>query len=437
MKKIVAFVLFIALFNVLSFAQAGRGTRPRIVVTPTPSTTSPTPQSQTTEVEDSTAINETAVTTSKQAPVLIGGNSKSTTTAKAPPVLIGSKNTPETSPTPPETTPTDDGTVIEDDEVIQIKTDLVTLPVSVLDRNGRFISGLQQTDFQIFEDGQQQQIEYFANIESPFTVILLIDVSPSTEFKIDEIQNAAINFTNRLRQNDKLMVISFDRNTHVLCEPTSNRAVMQNAIMQAKFGDGTGLYDAVDFSIKKLQNAEGRKAIVMFTDGVDTQSRRSNYDDSVHNAEEADTTIYAIRYDTYNDNRARTGGTTNGGNTKNNGGILGAIVVGIFGGGGATNGGNNGTSKQDYDKGRMYLEDLANGTGGRSLLAGTYTNLESSFANIADELRQQYSIGYYPTAEGSQGQRKQVKVRVNRTNLVVRSRTSYIVGETDKQKTPK
>jgi Ca-activated chloride channel homolog len=269
-------------------------------------------------------------------------------------------------------------------------------------------------------------------------MILLIDVSPSTAFRIDEIQNAAISFTNRLRQNDKVMVISFDRNTHVLCEPTNNRAVIQNAIQQAKFGDGTGLYDAVDFSIKKLQNAEGRKAIVMFTDGVDTQSRRSNYDDSVHNAEEADTTIYAVRYDTYNDNRARTGGTRNGGNTKNSGGILGAIVVGILGGGNVQIGsGNNGTSKQDYDKGRMYLEDLANGTGGRSLLAGTYTNLESSFANIADELRQQYSVGYYPTVEGTQGQRKQVKVRVNRPNLVVRSRTSYIVGESDKQKTPK
>ncbi len=428
MKKIVAFALFITLFSVANFAQSGRGTRPRIVVTPTPLSTP-------TEVEDSTETTENTNTTVKQAPVLIGETSRSTT--KTPPVLIGSKTPPETSPTPPETTPTDDGTVIEDNEVIQIKTDLVTLPVSVLDRNGRFISGLQQSEFQIFEDGQQQQIEYFANIESPFTVILLIDVSRSTAFRIDEMQNAAINFTNRLRPNDKVMVVSFDRDTHVLCEPTNNRNVMRNAIQQAKFGDGTGLYDAVDFSIDKLKNIDGRKAIVLFTDGVDTQSRRSNYKDSVHDAEESETIIYAVRYDTYNDNKVGNGGSTNGGKNSG-GGLLGAIIGAIVTGGNVQVGsGNNGTSKQDYDTGRMYLEDLANGTGGRSLLAGTYTNLESSFANIADELRQQYSIGYYPTAEGSQGQRKQVKVRVNRPNLVVRSRTSYIVGETDKQKKPK
>jgi Ca-activated chloride channel homolog len=436
LKKIVAFTLFIALFSVASFAQTGRGTRPRIVVIPTSSTTSSVPESQPTEVANSTTASEDKQPNpNRKAPVLIGDTSATNSTERSRPVLIGGNNSATPTPTP---TPlvVDDGKVIEDNEVIQIKTDLVTLPVSVVDRNGRFISGLKQEDFQIFEDGEQQQIEYFANVESPFTVILLIDVSPSTSFKIDEIQNAAISFTNRLRPNDKLMVISFDRNTHVLCEPTSNRTVMRSAIMQAQFGDGTGLYDAVDFSLNKLQNVEGRKAIVLFTDGVDTQSRRSTYKDSVHNAEESETSIYPIRYDTYNDNRARTGGSST--SKSSGGGIFGAIVGAIITGGTVQIGsGNNGTSKADYDKGRMYLEDLAEGTGGRSVLAGSYANLESSFGNIADELRQQYGIGYYPTVEGKAGERKQVKVRVARPDLVVRSRTTYIVGETDKQKTPK
>jgi Ca-activated chloride channel homolog len=432
-KKIVAFTLFIALFSVANFAQTGRGTRPRIVVIPTNPTPSPTPQTQTTAVAElDTAQENTQTDPNRKAPVLIGDNSAKNSTAKTPPVLIGGSNTPTPTPTPPAT---DDGTVIEDDEVIQIKTDLVTLPVSVIDRNGRFISGLQQSEFQIFEDGQQQQIEYFANVESPFTVVLLIDVSPSTSFKIEEIQNSAINFTNRLRANDKLMVVSFDRDVHVLCEPTNNRNVMKNAIMQANFGDGTGLYDAVDFSIGKLNKIEGRKAIVVFTDGVDTQSRRANYKSSVHNAEESETSIYAIRYDTYNDNKARNGGNSSG--KSSGGGLLGAIIGAIVTGNIQGGGGNNGTSKADYDKGRMYLEDLAEATGGKSLLAGSLTNLESSFANIADELRQQYSVGYYPAVEGTQGQRKQVKVRVARPDLVVRSRTSYIVGDTTKPKTPK
>ncbi len=427
MKKIVAFALFGLVFSVVNFAQSGRGTRPRIVVTPNVPTASP---SQPAEIADST-VSDGA--TPRQAPVLIGDTSSKNQTPKTPPVLIGDKNSPTPTPTPPVT---DDGTVVEDNEIIQVKTDLVTLPVSVIDRNGRFISGLQQSDFQIFEDGQQQQIEYFANVESPFTIILLIDVSPSTEFKIEEIQNSAISFTNRLRANDKLMVVSFDRDIHVLCEPTNNRNVMRNAIQQAKFGSGTGLYDSIKFSIDRFRKVEGRKAIVIFTDGVDTQSKRATYESSVHDAEESDSPIYAIRYDTYAENKARNGGSTGGGKSSG-GGLLGAIVGAIVRGGVSVGSGNNGTSKQDYDKGRMYLEDLAEATGGRSLLAGTYTNLEASFANIADELRQQYSVGYYPTVEGTQGQRKQVKVRVNRPDLVVRSRTGYIVGESDKQKTPK
>jgi Ca-activated chloride channel homolog len=403
MKKIIAFALFIAFFNLASFAQTGRGTRPRIVkmpaVRPTPT---PTPK-----------IDETKV----QTPVSSESNNSATPTPT--PVVV------------------DDGTVIEDNDVLEIKTDLITVPVSVVDNRGKFISGLLQSDFQIFEDNVQQQIEYFATVESPFTIILLIDVSPSTAFKIEEIQNSAVSFTNRLKENDKLMVVSFDRDVHVLCEPTSDRSVMKNAIMTANFGKGTGIYDAVAFSVEKLKTTEGRKAIVLFTDGVDTQSTRSNYKNSVQDAESSETTIYAIRYDTYEQNVAANGGGNKSGSNKP-GGILGAIVGAIVGGGNVTIGGsNNGTSKQDYDTGRMYLEDLANGTGGRSLLAGTLVNLDSAFANIADELRQQYGVGYYPTVEGKIGQRKEVKVRINRPNLVVRSRTSYIVGDTDKPKTPK
>ncbi|MFL6469001.1 MAG: VWA domain-containing protein, partial [Pyrinomonadaceae bacterium] len=185
------------------------------------------------------------------------------------PVLRGG-NQPQTSTITPTATPP----LNAEDEVIKVDTNLVTMPVSVLDRDGRFISGLQQSDFRILENGVEQKIEYFQSVEQPFTVVLLIDVSPSTRYRIEQIHQAATAFVNQLRPNDKVMVISFDDNIHVLTPPTNDRNQLRNAIETAQFGDGTSLYEAVDHAInRELKKFEGRKAIVLFTDGVDTTSR--------------------------------------------------------------------------------------------------------------------------------------------------------------------
>jgi VWFA-related protein len=101
------------------------------------------------------------------------------------------------------------------------------------------------------------------------------------------------------------------------------------------------------------------------------------------------------------------------------------IGSGRGGGGGST----AGTSRSDYERGERYLEDLAQKTGGRKYDADSTQNLEAAFSSIAEELRRQYSIGYYPNATGQVGQRKQVKVSVNRPNSIIRARDSYIVGE--------
>jgi hypothetical protein len=119
-------------------------------------------------------------------------------------------------------------------------------------------------------------------------------------------------------------------------------------------------------------------------------------------------------------------------NTNSGGGILGAILGGIFGGN-VQIGNGSGMSKEEYEKGLMYLQDLARVSGGRFFQAETTANLDTAFRGIAEELRRQYSIGYLPENVGQAGQRKQVKVRVNRPNAIVKTRTSYIVGEDDKK----
>ena len=95
--------------------------------------------------------------------------------------------------------------------------------MSVLDRNGRFVSGVSKREFKIYDNGVEQKIDYFVSVEKPFTVVLLLDVSPSTRYKIDEIQTAAISFVNQLRRNDKVMVVAFDDSYRVLSRPTNDR----------------------------------------------------------------------------------------------------------------------------------------------------------------------------------------------------------------------
>ncbi|MDQ3801823.1 MAG: VWA domain-containing protein, partial [Acidobacteriota bacterium] len=221
MRKILFVLLCVSVFGFNALAQTTNPSpRPRVTSTPTP----PVNNSQT------------------QSP-----NPTNDGNRKRPPVLIGDTQKPNPAPSPtPVTNPKPDGSeeevIAEDDDVIRVETNLETLPVSVLDRDGRFISGLRQQDFQIFEDGVPQKIENFASVEQPFTVVLLIDVSPSTQYRIDEIQDAAIAFVNQLRQNDRVMVISFDERVHILSPPTNNRALLRNAILQADFGNGTSLY---------------------------------------------------------------------------------------------------------------------------------------------------------------------------------------------------
>lgn len=418
MKKIIALLLCVGLLGLTIFAQTGR-TRPRVVVT------------------DNVPTNQNQKNTPTPTETPIDSSSTTPTGAKRPPVLIGDSKSTTSTPT----TNNQEAGAVEDDEIIKVETNLVTMPVTVLDRDGRFISGLKQDDFQIFEDGVQQKIEYFASLEQPFTVVLLIDVSNSTQFKIDEIQDAAITFINQLRQNDRVMVISFDEQIHILAQPTNDRAVLRNAIRQINFGGGTSLYEAVSHSInQELKRFDGRKAVVLFTDGVDTTSRRATYESTVKEAEELDAMIYPIRFDTYG--FANGGSSGGGGNyppptSRRRGGgggggvfgqILGAILTG--GNGQIGTGGGGGNNGSDYERGRRYLESLAQVSGGRKFDASTAQNLDAAFSGIAEELRRQYAIGYYPEKEGNKGQRKQIKVRVDKTNAVVRSKNSYIVGAT-------
>ncbi len=413
MKKIALALMCLSLLGLSVFAQTSRKTRPRIVRTPKP-TPKPTVKAKPT-LKGDTAARDAA---KKKAPVLIDNTSTKSPTSDLPP------------PPPLQTEP------VEDDEIIKIETNLVTLPVTVLDRNGRFISGIQQREFKIYEDGAPQKIEYFASVEKPFTVVLLLDVSPSTQYKINEIQDAAISFVNQLRPADRVMVVAFDQTYKILTYPTNDRFRLRSAIRQANFGSGTSLYDAVSITInRELRNVGGRKAIVLFTDGVDTTSRRSNYESTLRQVEEVDAMLYPIRYDTFEGYAGggkprRSPPTTRRNPPPRTGNILIDILGGIMSrtGGIQIPSGGAGTSAEEYARGKRYLGELASYSGGRIFEADSIYNLDAAFRSIAEELRRQYSIGYYPEKTGEAGDRRSIRVRVMRPSLVVRTKRSYIVG---------
>ncbi|MEZ5306861.1 MAG: VWA domain-containing protein [Pyrinomonadaceae bacterium] len=312
---------------------------------------------------------------------------------------------------PQSETPTVDA---DGDEVISVESSLVAIPVSVYNRDGFYVPNIKKEEVRVFEDGVEQEIAYFNILETPFTVALLLDTSPSTVYKIEEIRFAAKAFVRQLQPEDSVMVIEFDGNPHILTEATTDREKIFRAIDKADFGYGTGLYDAVDMALnKKLSKITGRKAVVLFTDGVDTTSRHS-YLSTVSDAEEATAVIFSVYYNTYLDGfggAGSVGGVINGGiipSTRNQG---------------------RGTSAQEYAIGKAYLEDLSTSTGGKVFRPeSTPGGLASAFRAIADELHQQYNLGYYPLNEGKRGERKAIKVRIYRPELVIRAKDGYIVG---------
>jgi VWFA-related protein len=161
---------------------------------------------------------------------------------------------------------------------------------------------------------------------------------------------------------------------------------------------------------KHLPRIQGRKAIVLFTDGVDASSKRSTYQSTLRVAEEVDAIIYPIRYDTY-DPSADKGGRR-------------STIFGIPIGPSSS---TPGTSRADYAVGERYLQELARLTAGHAYEGGRdLSYLRDAFTHIADELRRQYSLGYYPKQTGQPGERRHVRVRVARADLAVRTRESYV-----------
>jgi VWFA-related protein len=372
-------------------------------------------------------------------------------------------------------------------EAIKVETNLVTIPVIVSDRGDKYVADIRQDEFSIFEDGVQQQVAYFDTVTAPFHVVLMLDTSASTQEKLGQIQRAAIKFTEELQAGDRVKVISFDNQIRDLCDFSNDRAVIQWAIKETRPGGGTKLYDAMKLAISKLYSIKGRKAIVIFTDGVDSYSDRATYDQNRKALQESGIIVYPIRYETREDverlarQQARNSQAVDLATILSGGGTAGRSTTpktfpgeddqgplpvptgrtstspgGIRWPGGisvtkdTTNDDSNDKRNPDnrdarhpdrqaspndtikaeldalYDTADAYLNDLANETGGTLYRADALFYLADAFTKIAAELRTQYSVGYYPPqATARDGKYHKIRVKISRKDVAVRARPGY------------
>ncbi len=296
-----------------------------------------------------------------------------------------------------------------EDEIVRVETTLVTVPVVVRSKNGGYIPNLRAGDFRLFENGIEQEVSRFETTDKPFTVALVLDVSDSTKIDLSKIQNAAISFLEQLRPADRAFIVTFDKQVVKLAEATQDRIVLAKTIRSVRAGGGTALYDAVA-SVISTHNRSigGRKAIVILTDGIDTSSTFATFESTTRLAAEQYSSIYPIQFNPDNllGQRAASMDTN-----------LGLTLV-------TTPSGESIGSA--FQRGTRYLRLLAQSSGGRFYHADNIKNLERTFSQIADELRQQYTVGYYPKDQDSTKEKRRIKVQVNAPEAEIKTRENYI-----------
>lgn len=267
--------------------------------------------------------------------------------------------------------------------------DLVMLNVTVTGPGGRYVSDLSADDFQVLEDGRSQDVAYFSPANVPLSVSLVLDTSSSMDEEMALSKQAAMDFIARLRPGDIAEVVSFDSRVEVLQPMTSDRALLEDAIQRMRAGGSTALYNGVYIVLRqgeKMKPQSGddvrRQVIVVLSDGEDTSSLVT-FEHLLDSAKRSQTVIY---------------------------------TVGL---------GLEEPTRVTRSDGEFGLRQLAQETGGRLFLPKRPTDLVDVYTQIANELSNQYTVGYLSSNARADGAWRRIAVRVLRPNLQARTRAGY------------
>jgi len=276
--------------------------------------------------------------------------------------------------------------------------DLVSLNVIVTDNRDKFVTGLTQKDFSVFEDGIQQDLSFFAAADVPLDLAILLDASSSMSDKMATVQEAAIGFASHLRQGDRVTVVGIKDSARTLHELDRDVQGACDAIRHTTASGGTALYNALYITIKQLQKVHAtggemrRQAIALLTDGDDTTSLVT-FDDLLTLAKQAGVAIYTITLrSSY-------------------------PAVGL-------------TSQKYFSESEFAMKSLAQETGARSFVPTDISQLAGVYGLITQELSNQYALGYTSNNPRRDGAFRRILVRVAEPNVRTRTRSSYQVAKT-------
>jgi len=290
------------------------------------------------------------------------------------------------------------------EDTMRIETRLVNLNVKAMDRAGQPITHLKQEDFAVYEDGVKQEVTHFKPVNAPVNVVMLLDLSGSTQKKRKAMKAAAIRFVDAMPSGDKIAMVGFTRRYKVLTDFTDDKTKLKLVLEKINGLDGgTAFYDAMWQALDQLdQLNEARKAIVVLTDGEDesligNRETAHTYDVLFDRASEEDVTIYPIYFSPSNQ--------------------ISKVSV-LFG-----NGSLLGENKSKTA--RRQLERLADQTGGELFSAQREEELEAAYTRVASELHTLYSVAYSPDKLKHDGQFRRVSVKLNQDGSVAKTRRGY------------
>ena len=331
---------------------------------------------------------------------------------------------------------------------VEVKT--VSVLATVRDKHGKIIPNLTKDDFQLDEDGRPQTINYFAHeSDLPLRLGLLVDTSLSQRKVLDQERSASYSFLDQLlrQEKDLAFVIHFDHEVELLQEFTPSRPKLQAALQKLSTpqfeggggsnsggggggssgggrgqggrmrGGGTLLYDAIFLASEELMSKQqGRKALIILSDGVDRGSKETRAE-AIATAQRADTIVYSILFADEEEN-GRTGGFRMGG-----------PMGGGRGGMGGGRGGGRYPRQEERPDGKKILEQISKETGGRLFKVSKKDTVDKIYAEIQEDLRNQYSLAYTPDKGNTVGYHKIHLVVPKQKELVVQARDGYYYGQ--------
>jgi VWFA-related protein len=306
------------------------------------------------------------------------GSSAQQTPAQTPPAA------PAAQQTPPPSAPAD-----RQRPSFRSGIDIVSLNVTVTDGSNHYVTDLAENEFSVFEDGIKQNITFFSRRQQPIALSLLLDSSASMEQHLETLQTAATNFVRKLKPNDIAQVVDFDSRVEIRQGFTGNQADLQSAIEQTNAGGSTSLHNAIYIALKELRKVKAvaeedvrRQALIVFSDGEDTSSLVS-FEEVLDLAKRSETAIYAIA-------------------------LRGADV-----------------QAKGFREAEFVMRTLAQETGGRAFFPARIDDLVGVYAQIADELASQYTLGYTSGNQRRDGAWRRLVVQVSRASITPRTKKGY------------